>query len=470
MSSMSGNIQKMIRGWRSNPLWPRAGKIHLGELVTSQKTGREHPKDLPYFNCSQCPEVEAKYGPRPTSLPVMVPSPNICDWFPIQYKRYAGENRLVCRGDGVTAITFSEQAGGFVEQTCPGRDCEFYGTKCQEIGNLMLILYDVNMLAVYQIDTGSFYGSNKVYDSFEMALNMVTMATRDPRNVCRIQFQLVREECTIPFTAVDERTGAVTRETQTKSILNLIAPPMNYSQCRELYEVHQEEQSQLPAPRARMLVPHVELDPDDEILHADIEIDESQPVDLYPGAAPVAASLKQRDQWAKLLEQAAEFGADIEELEARTCGEFGAASFAELCEDNAEKAIEGVRQAMQEWAAQSGPAPEAEAAGGPSEGQTAAWSALLQQVETAGKVVAVVEKAALKGFGESFAALDEEQAGKAITRLTAVIQNWQGGTKPTLPRAKAANGNGNGGAKPAATPAKAATPAAADEQSLSFGV
>ena len=446
MSSMSGNIQKMIRGWRSNPLWPRAGKIHLGELVTSQKTGREHPKDLPYFNCSQCPEVEAKYGPRPTSLPVMVPSPNICDWFPIQYKRYAGENRLVCRGDGVTAITFSEQAGGFVEQTCPGRDCEFYGTKCTEVGNLMVILYEINMFAVYQIDTGSFYGTNQVYNAFEMALNMATMATGDPRSVCRIQFQLVREEKTIPYTNVDRKTGAVTRETQTKMILNLVAPAMNFGQCQELYEGRQQAQAQLAAPRTRMLTPHVELDPDDEMVP---DIDESQPVDLYPGAAPAAATLEQRAELAELLEQAAECGADPAEVEMTVCSQFGATAFADLSEEQAAQALEQVKVTAQQWAAKSGTeAPAATA--GPSEGQLTAWAALLAQVQEAGKAVPVVVKSVI-GDAE-FATLSEEQGTEAIAKLSKMLQNWQGGAKPKTPRSKP-NGNGNGTKAPAPAPA-----------------
>lgn len=450
---MNGRIKPMIEGWRS-PRWPRAGKIHLGELAVSQKTGREHPKDLPYFNCSQCPEVEAKYGPTPTSLPVMVPSPNICDWFPIQYKRYAGENRLVCRGDGVTAITFSEQAGGFVEQTCPGRDCEFYGTKCTEVGNLMVILYEINMLAVYQIDTGSFYGSNSVYDSFEMALNMVTMATRDPRTVCRIQFQLVREEQTIPFTSVDKKTGAVTRETQTKSILNLVAPPMNFAQCQELYEVQQQAQAQPSAPGTRMLVPHVELDPDDEMLHSAVDIDESQPTDLYPGAAPAAASLEQRATWAELLEQAAEFGVDVDELETQVCSTFGAEAFADLSEDQADQAIEQLKATARDWATKAGPAPQAipAATGGPDEGQQAAWDGLLQQVQEAGKAVPVVVKSVI-GDAE-FATLSEEQGTEAIAKLSKMLQNWQGGAKPKTPRApKPAAGNGNGTKAPAPAPA-----------------
>lgn len=205
-----------------------------------------------------------------------------------------------------------------------------------------------------------------------------------------------------------------------------------------------------------MLVPHVELDPDDEMLHADVEIDESQPTDLYPGAAPAAASLDQRATWAELLEQAAEFGVDAAELESEIAGEYGAQAFADLSEEDAAEAIESLKAGVA--------AKLAGGQAGPAQGQTTAWAALLQAVAEAGKAPDLVAKAVLKDFGGGeFGALTEEQATAAIAKLTALIQNWNGGAKPATPkpaRTKAGNGTGN----------KATTPAAAQSAQPSFEV
>lgn len=435
----------MIQGFRRKRL-PRLGKIGLGAKVT--KNGREFPQDLTYFDVSECPEVAAVYGPQPTDLEVMVPAVDIEQWFPIALKRY-GTDRLLCRGDGSTATEFNATTGEWEDIPCGYKDCPHFAAKrCTEVGNLMVILPKVNIMGVYQIDTGSFHGINRIYDAYEMALQRIVDITGRPDDVLRVHFRLVRTPEEIQYTGVD-KAGNPQRKTVTKCLLNLLPPALSLDEAKQLHAAIATERRQLTAgTRAALPAAPTEFDDDDDFGGVP-EVDESQPVDLYPGAAPAAATLEQRAELAELLEQAAECGADPAEVEMTVCSQFGATAFADLSEEQAAQALEQVKVTAQQWAAKSGTeAPAATAR--PSEGQLTAWAALLAQVQEAGKAVPVVVKSVI-GDAE-FATLSEEQGTEAIAKLSKMLQNWQGGAKPKTPRSKP-NGNGNGTKAPAPAPA-----------------
>lgn len=133
---------------------PRLGKIRLGVKAKSAKTGAEYPKDVDYFVCPE--EVRAVYGQEPKKLDVLFPCDDATMFFPQALKLYGG-GRLLCKGNGKTAMCIDQATGEMTEKPCP---CERYTRKepkpdCKAVGNLMIILPDVSMGGCYQIDTGS---------------------------------------------------------------------------------------------------------------------------------------------------------------------------------------------------------------------------------------------------------------------------------------------------------------------------
>jgi len=285
-----------IRGFLRQRL-PRLGKIHLGERVISAKTGNEYPNDLFHFRVPE--EVAAVYGETPASLDIMVPTPRIEEWFPLSLKRYQGENKLTCRGDGELAHCYNEEAGGWLEQPCLYKECEFWlAKKCAEIGTLMIVLPEVNMNGgIYQIDTKSWYGINAVYSAFEAFLNLVVSVTGEPRVVTGAVFKLTRELQTLQ---VQEGGKRMTRE---KYILNLRPPALTITDLMDLAAKYRG------APASGMLMPKAEADDGEQVTDAEfseVELpdpEEDPPADLVPNGAPVGPDLGQKAAWAALIAQ-----------------------------------------------------------------------------------------------------------------------------------------------------------------------
>ncbi len=461
------SIGPMIEGFRRKRL-PRLGKIGLGEKAV--KDGREYPRDLPHFDLADAPGVADVYGAKPTELDVMVPCVDIAEWFPVSLKRY-GTDRLLCRGDGNTAVAFNSATGGFEEIACGYKSCAYFAEKrCTEVGNLMVILPKVSIFGVFQIDTGSFHGINKVYDAYEMALQRVVDITGNPQDILRVQFRLARIPEAITYTGVD-REGKPFLKTVTKALLNLIPPQLSFDDAKQLHAAIAAERRQLSggrvAPPAALPAPSASWDEAEEgevDVDVDVDVDESQPEGLYPNAAPPAASLEQRAQWAELVEQAVALGANAADVESKVCGALGQSRFEDLAEEQATEAIEGLRKAIEQWS-QGQPEEADGASAGPTSGQVDAWAALLEQAAGMGKVPDVVEKMALKQFGVAFfTELDGERAAQAVDGLKAMLKTWEtaaaaesGGGNGKKTRAKAA---GESQSAKAATPAQA--PAATD--------
>lgn len=151
---------------------PRLGKIRLGEKEISQKTGREYPKALDYFNCP--PEVQAVYGPEPRELDVVLPvqgetlAETIEKIFPQWLKRYGSSKGLICKGDGETAVMMGED-GQMYEIDCNPDECEAYQKKhCRRVASLQFMLPKVPGFGVYQIDTTSFHSIVNLNSCMEM--------------------------------------------------------------------------------------------------------------------------------------------------------------------------------------------------------------------------------------------------------------------------------------------------------------
>jgi hypothetical protein len=108
-----------------------------------------YPKDVDYFVCP--PEVQEIYGEKPKELDIFIPTEDKGMFFPASLKWYAGP-RLMCRGDGKTALRLDPTKGTMTTIDCT---CEHYGVDCFPRASLMVMLPRVTMAGVYQIDTGS---------------------------------------------------------------------------------------------------------------------------------------------------------------------------------------------------------------------------------------------------------------------------------------------------------------------------
>lgn len=154
----------------------RVGKIHLGIKLKNQK-GTEFPKAVDYFVVKEDESTPAhaaeafkkEYGDKPKQLDIMFPvdAVNICwDYFYKSYVRTAKTgSKLICKGDGETAMRLNMQTGELDEIPCLSPEsCEFalddkgQPTKCRRVGQLQFLLPKVGILGVWQIDTGSFNG------------------------------------------------------------------------------------------------------------------------------------------------------------------------------------------------------------------------------------------------------------------------------------------------------------------------
>jgi len=131
--------------------FPRLGKVRLGVKVKHPTSGKEYPKEVPYFVVP--PEVAKVFGEQPKELEVMLPINSVDAIFPQAYKFYGSSKGLKCIGNGVDATRANEQ-GMFEEQKCP---CELLEQKkCSKRAHLMFLIPKVNLGGVYQIDIGSY--------------------------------------------------------------------------------------------------------------------------------------------------------------------------------------------------------------------------------------------------------------------------------------------------------------------------
>jgi hypothetical protein len=201
-----------IKGLSDVRRMPRLGKIRLGIKVKSQRTQREHPKEVGWFVCP--PEVQAVYGPQPVELDIMFPVEDEHAVFPQALKWYDRANTdplssviLRCKGDMETAIRrVSDLAEGgpapigevpadphaMVEVHCPCALLE--KGDCRQIGNLMVLLPKVSMGGVYQIDSGSTNNIIRINSYFPYLRAMVQRISLVPLKLRRVHEDVVDHE------------------------------------------------------------------------------------------------------------------------------------------------------------------------------------------------------------------------------------------------------------------------------------
>ena len=168
-----------IHGLTEQRRLPRNGKIRLGVMKVSQKTGKEYPAATDYF---VCPDVVKKvYGDKPKQLEVIIPVEDEEIWANQYYRQYSNARGLVCKGDGITCRRMIDtQTGGIAGREtkavtwtegleCLGRECPDYKRKaCQEVMNLQFLLPKVEGIGIWQIDTGSIHSIMNINNCAEI--------------------------------------------------------------------------------------------------------------------------------------------------------------------------------------------------------------------------------------------------------------------------------------------------------------
>lgn len=166
---------------------PRIGKIRLGIKKKSLKTGKEYPAEVDYFVVPE--DVEKVFGEQPKTLDIMLPVNSIDVIFPQAYKAYGSDERLKCKGDGETALRWTEK--GQEEVTCP---CDWLETKkCSIRASLMFFVPSVSLAGVFQLDTGSYHNINTINSYLAEDGYLMSLIGRN----AMIPLKLIREEVRI---------------------------------------------------------------------------------------------------------------------------------------------------------------------------------------------------------------------------------------------------------------------------------
>jgi hypothetical protein len=149
---------------------PCLGKIRLGTREVRDDGTYLIPAD--HFICPD--EVKKVFGETPKELRIMFPTENSEQWASQYFRRYSPLGRLICRGDGETALVRTDFGMGqpvsrgrlpaeMKEISCNPRTCEYYQTSdCRRIMNLQFLLPDCPGFGAYQIDTSSYHSMRNV--------------------------------------------------------------------------------------------------------------------------------------------------------------------------------------------------------------------------------------------------------------------------------------------------------------------
>lgn len=148
-----------VEGLSSIRRLPRRGILRIGEMAES-RGGKARPRALDHFVTTGLPEVAKVYGDKPTSIDVLLPFGDPAACLDVHRKLYRAGGKLVCKGDGVTAREAQIKDGRpiLVERGCPCEKAKPAGDKppeCKAIGTLTVILPRIDMMAAFQVVTGS---------------------------------------------------------------------------------------------------------------------------------------------------------------------------------------------------------------------------------------------------------------------------------------------------------------------------
>ena len=126
---------------------PRLGKIHLG--IKREVDGKTYPEPTDYFVCPE--EVIKVFGEKPRKLRIMFPTNDPTQWVNVYFRRYSKSRRLVCLGNGITALDMVNSRTGDTElrekQCRPATCCAYQQGICHKVMNLQFLLPECPILA-----------------------------------------------------------------------------------------------------------------------------------------------------------------------------------------------------------------------------------------------------------------------------------------------------------------------------------
>ena len=163
---------------------PRQGMLRLG-IKKQTASGKEYPSEVDYFILDpETPDPVEKqrlidlfhkeFGEKPKTIQICLPSSDLDEVFPQNYKRYGRNTSLKCIGDGESAIVTEnafavglDQTGkndkGMMKVKCDGRECIYAVTRednrvkeCKATATLSVDIYPLGGMGVWQVTTGSF--------------------------------------------------------------------------------------------------------------------------------------------------------------------------------------------------------------------------------------------------------------------------------------------------------------------------
>jgi hypothetical protein len=179
-----------IRGVSEVVKLPRLGKIRLG----IREEDADYPLPTDHFVCPE--EVRKVFGDKPRELRIMFPTEDESQWAGQYLKCYSESGRLVCRGDGESAIACVDAWTGEIatgetaetrlrEVNCLPDVCLHYQQRrCRRVMNLQFLLPECPGFGIYQLDTSSYHSIVNVNSMLKLMrgtcqrLSMLPLALR----------------------------------------------------------------------------------------------------------------------------------------------------------------------------------------------------------------------------------------------------------------------------------------------------
>jgi hypothetical protein len=151
---------------------PRLGKIRLG--VKKDAEGMSYPEPTDYFVCPE--EVKKLYGEKPRELRIMFPTNDRSQWASQYLRCYSENRRLICRGNGMTAVARDKSGLNETElreKQCNPLNCAAYQQGiCRKVMNLQFLIPHTPGFGVYQLDTSSFHSMVHINSSLELIYSL----------------------------------------------------------------------------------------------------------------------------------------------------------------------------------------------------------------------------------------------------------------------------------------------------------
>lgn len=192
---------------------PIGGRIKLGVIKVSPKTGVEYPAETDYFVCP--PEVRKIFGDEPTEITVFFPIADRKKIFQQSYERYGKNKALLCWGDGITAQEKNLEDGSWEDRKCPcehlkkGDETDIKEKRgCSKRGHLRFMIPTVSIGTFYELVVGGTVS----FQEINSALLLADKTTAGHWAMIPFRMQRIQKRLKIPGTAKMRAHWVVTLE------------------------------------------------------------------------------------------------------------------------------------------------------------------------------------------------------------------------------------------------------------------